>query len=323
MGDARSRSGFALAATLGVLSVLGLMMAGAFAASLRARHSARLAGGEITLSAAADHVVYGALEPSGGTPLADLPLGAATIHDGADPELPDDSARVAVTRLPGNLLWIVADVLPRASNAIERRVALIAHFPVAGAPPNAAIVARGAVALGDAVRLLLDTAHDADCAAPDAPDVVLAPGASLSSSAGIRAETQAAASDSATYLLTARQVALLRNKPGVLVVDGDTTIASGNLEGILIVLGTLTVGGPLSVTGLVVARGGVHGTAPGLSVTGALLAFDAPGSASDSARGAVSLGDATIRYSPCVVARALRRAAPPVPLRHRGWSELF
>jgi hypothetical protein len=38
---------------------------------------------------------------------------------------------------------------------------------------------------------------------------------------------------------------------------------------------------------------------------------------------AISLSSGTIDYAPCIVARELRRASPPRPVRERSWSEIF
>lgn len=316
----------ALAGALGILMVMGLLMAGAVAASTRARRTARLADGEAGLAAAADDAAYGVLQGGQGGQggeLADLPLGSATTYDISDPAARGVGARVAVTRLPGNLLWIVADAITTPTLDAERRVNLVARFPVAGRPPPAGIVSRGNVTLGPGVQLTADAGGDADCAATGAPDLVLGPGGRASRSGELRTETSSAASDSATYLLAARQLELLRGRPGVSYVDGDTTLAGGTMDGILIVGGTVTITGPLSVTGLLVAGSAVHAADAALTVTGGLMAFAPPGVVGDTAADAIVLSEGSIRYAPCVIARALRRAAPPTPLRDRGWTELF
>lgn len=313
----------ALASALGILMVLGLLMAGAVAASTRARRTARVADDEAGLSAAADDAAYGVLQGSTGGELADLPLGRATIYDISDPAARGVAARVAVTHLPADLLWIVADAIATPGFDAERRVNLVAAFPVAGRPAAAAIVSRGNVSLGPRVQFVPDAVGEADCATTGAPNLVIAPGASASAGPGLRIETRDAASDSSSYLLTARQLELLRGRPGVLYVAGDTTIADGAFDGILIVMGTLTITGPVSATGLVVAGWAVHAAGAALTLTGGLMAFAPPGAVGDTAADALVLTDGTIRYAPCVIARALRRAAPPKPLRDRGWIELF
>lgn len=313
----------ALAGALGILMVLGLLMAGAVAASTRARRTSRLADGEAGLAAAADDAAYGVLQSARRGELADLPLGRATIYDISDPAARGVAARVAVTRLPANLLWIVADAIDTPSSEAERRVNVVAAFPVAGRPPPAAIVSRGNVFLGPRVQLLPDASGEPDCSGTGAPDVVIAPGAHASADASLRIEMRDAASDSSAYLLTARQLDLLRGRPGVSYVAGDTTLAGGAIDGILIVRGSLTITGPVSLTGLLAAGSAVHAPGAALTVTGGLMAFAPPGTMSDTAADAIVLTDGTIRYAPCVIARALRRAAPPKPVRDRGWIELF
>jgi hypothetical protein len=313
----------ALAAALGILMVLGLLMAGAVAASVRAHRSARLADGEIALAASADDAVYGVLEDGNGAELADLPLGLAATSDISDPAAHGISARVAVTRLPANLLWIVADAVTVPSRDAERRVSIVAEFRVAGRPPPAGIVSRGNVTLGSGVVVTSDPGGDADCAVTAAPDVVIAPGAHASMEGELQVEPEGAASDSSTYLLTDRQIEMLRGRPGVTYVSGDTTLAGGVIEGILIVAGTATISGPVAVTGLMVTVGAVRAGNGSLNVTGGLMAFAPPLGVGDSAVDGIVLNEGTIQYAPCVIARALRRAAQRKPLRNRGWSELF
>src|SRR6185437_5051811 len=115
MSDRRARRGVALAGALGILMILGLLMAGAVAASTRARGAARLADGEIALAAAADDVAYGLLDGARGAELADLPLGRATTFELSDSAARGVTARVSATRLPANLLWIVADAVTEPS----------------------------------------------------------------------------------------------------------------------------------------------------------------------------------------------------------------
>ena len=102
-------------------------------------------------------------------------------------------------------------------------------------------------------------------------------------------------------------------------VHGDTTIAGGTFDGLMIVDGALTITGPFAATGLIVARGPIVTTGGGFALTGAMLSFAKP----PSGEYALDLGGASIRFSPCVVARAIRRSVTLRPVRERSWSEFF
>ena len=131
--------------------------------------------------------------------------------------------------------------------------------------------------------------------------------------------TSAAALDSATYYLTARQLALLRDGGRLVHVFGDTTIASGSFDGILIVDGALTIAGPFAATGLIVARGPIDASAGSFALVGALMSF-AP---KNFGVAAIKFSGVTIRYSQCAVDRALRWAVSPRRVIQRSWVELF
>jgi hypothetical protein len=102
-------------------------------------------------------------------------------------------------------------------------------------------------------------------------------------------------------------------------VRGDTTIAGGSFSGILFVDGSITVAGPFTVAGLVVARGSISAITGGFSLSGAMMAFGNPTRAGT----AIELAHAMIRYAPCVVLNSVRRNDRPRPVIRRNWAELF
>jgi hypothetical protein len=159
---------------------------------------------------------------------------------------------------------------------------------------------------------------DAECGAPSAVDVTLAPGASMSSVDSVATTVSASAADSSTYLLTPSQLVQLAGASGVTRVLGDTVIAGGSFEGILIVDGSLTITGTFRATGLVVSRGPII-AAGGLVVKGALMSFASP----PNGQQGVVLGRSNFSYSPCIVATMLRKTVPLRPVRERSWAELF
>jgi hypothetical protein len=185
--------------------------------------------------------------------------------------------------------------------------------------PPTALVSRGNVRLAGGVAFDVDTSSAADCVATSGGGVTLAPGAAVTSPVSVPTSLSPRAADSSTYLLTSAQIAQLAGGFGMIRVTGDTTIAGGSLEGILIVEGALTITGPFVVSGLVVARGPIVAVAGGLSVTGAMLSF----ATTTGSQLAIDAGPAVFRYSRCAVALALRRAVPLRPVRERSWAELF
>jgi hypothetical protein len=98
--------------------------------------------------------------------------------------------------------------------------------------------------------------------------------------------------------------------------EGDLTVTGGQGQGVLIVNGSLAVGGGFVFSGVVIVRGGVATMGIGGSVYGAVLAANAGGAGNDIA------GNALLQYSDCAVTRALRRSALADPLRSRGWVGL-
>jgi hypothetical protein len=225
---------------------------------------------------------------------------------------------VSATRLPGGIIWFVAALGAGGPDSGRRMINLVARFPSLGPVAPAGIVARGGVVTSDAVAFSVDTATDADCAerSPSA-EVIVSPGSSTSLGSGQRAAVSNVAGDSAAYLLTAPQLAALDSAaPGPVVhVRGDTTIAGGAFDGVLIVDGSVAVAGSFALTGLLIARDSITASA-GLAVRGAMMAFE-------SSHVGVRLSGGVIEYSPCQIARALRRAVRPAPVRGRAWGELF
>jgi hypothetical protein len=105
----------------------------------------------------------------------------------------------------------------------------------------------------------------------------------------------------------------------LLEVRGDTIIASGSFNGVLLVNGDVAVAGPFAMTGLLIARGRISIPAGGLSLTGAMMSFAKP----PDDQPAMDIHGGSIRYSRCAVERALRRASQPRAVQKRSWAELF
>jgi hypothetical protein len=315
----RCRRGVALVAALALLTLSGIVVAALVASSITAQRAMRLGRSGATALASADFAVSTVLGDPAGYALATLPLGVVSQFDVVVAQASPIHVAVAVTRLPSGVLWFVADAAVAGIDSGERRINLVAQFPNIAPLPPAGIESRGDVSLGPDVTISTDTSDDVECAAHvGGPSVVSAPGAKVDAPPGVSVETLVSATDSNSYLLTARQRAILAAATGVTHVHGDTTIAGGSVDGILLVDGALTIAGSVTVNGLVVATGPIRTVAGGaLGATGAVVsAHFGPGPAFD-------LKTATIRFNPCVVAAVLRRAAPPLRVRDRGWAELF
>jgi hypothetical protein len=310
------RSGVALAAALGLLALLGILIAGAVASSTAARRAVWLAQSDAVLAASADYALGSVLASWQESLLFDLPLGVPRTVESTIAQTVPVHVGVTTTRLPDDVLWIVGDAWTGGLDQGRRRFGLVARFSVPGGPPPAGIVARGGVSIGAGVLTSIDTSGEADCAAGQGPNVIVAPSSTWTTTDSVRVSVDARAADSATYYLTSRQVASLDSAIGVRRVAGDTTIAGGSYQGILLVDGALRIAKPVVIVGLVIARGPIEAS-DSLRLTGAMLSF------ASSPQTAISLSSGTIDYAPCIVARELRRASPPRPVRERSWSEIF
>jgi len=303
-----SRPGIALFAALTTMAVVGLLVGGMVATSTLAQRSSTLTHVDAELGAAADFAIATALDPS----LADLPLGVAHTIDVDAGRI---TSTVSATRLPREVVWLVAESRTVGSLVARRRVNLIAHWNVPRAPA-APIVSRGNVRLGASVVFAVDTSGDADCRVTSVvPQISIGTGADVSAIDSVFARTDSSAGDSATFFLTAPFDTL----SGIIHVRGDTTITGGAVDGILIVDGRVIVTGSITVRGLVIARGSIDARSGRVDLDGALLSYEAP----TSNHFAIDLGAALIRYSLCGISHGWRRILPLRPVKTRSWSEIF
>ncbi|MFI5229056.1 MAG: hypothetical protein ACHQWU_08305 [Gemmatimonadales bacterium] len=311
----RARRGIALVATLALMTVLGLLVVGAVGSVVVAQRGTELARAGALLDAAAGEAIGTLLADPVAYAMADLPLGRARAYSMS--LIDGGAAVVSATRLPGGVLWLVAAVGSSGPDSGRRTVNLVARFPSVGPIPTSGLVARGSVVASDGVAFTVDSTSDADCAPPSpasVPDVTVGLGATASLGAGARSLTSGAAADPFEYFLTASQLASLDSVGAVVHVRGDTTIAGGSFDGLLVADGSIVFTGAFALSGLMVARDSIISSG-GLAVRGAAMAF--------SAATAMRLAGATIEYAPCQIARALRRATRPAPVRGRAWAELF
>lgn len=313
----RTRRGVALFAALSLTTIVGLLIAGSVATARALQRSARAERADVALSMDADDALVRVLANLHALGLDDTPLGQRR----AIPVAVDNAravASVSVTRLPAGVLWLVSDVSGIGADEGHRRANLVVRFPSILPRGGGAIVARGDVELASDVSITAETDTESDCEDPLGAVVAVAPGAKSAvpdtSLVSIRPE----ASDSATYLLTGRQLSALIRTGRFDHVRGDTTITGGAFDGILIVDGSLTISGPFTATGLLVARGPIV-AGGGVAIIGSVRSF----AESSIGKLAIKFSGASIRYSRCAVERALRRALDAHAVRQRSWSEIF
>jgi hypothetical protein len=305
------RRGIALFAALSTMAVIALLVSGMMATSTLARRSSTLTDIDAELSAATDFAIVAALDSVPGN----LPFGVPRAVDVVQSRV---TTTVSMTRLPHDVLWLVAESRATGGIAARRRVNFVARWRVP-LIPGAAIVSRGSVRLGSQVVFAADTSADAGCRGGAGPSVLLAPAATLTSVDSVLTRTDSAAADSATFLMNTAQRAVLDTTANVIHVRGDTTLYSGRVDGILLIDGRLTIAGNVTINGLVIARGAIDGRSGRLVLDGALLSYDPPA----TGRFAIELGEAVIRHSPCVIAREWRRILPLRPVNARSWAEIF
>jgi hypothetical protein len=318
----RRRWGVALFGALSLLALLGLLVAGAFAATLLDRRSARFANVDAELTVAADYALQ--------TVLAEWDArGLAAIRGGTTQAstmtIPGSTVRatVDVTALSAGMLWMVATV--RSERGDEtRRINLVARFPFEAYQPDAPLTSAGDVQLGAGVRFTLDTATDRGCARAPAAEVVLAPAAQLDVTDSTRAPVVVArrtnVGDSAHYPLRIDS-SNRRDRSRVIYVAGDTTIADGavgDADGVLFVAsGRIRITGRFAFSGLMIAGRGIEATSGETVLRGAVMAYGAPGTT------AVRLAGATVEFAPCITMHALKIAHAPRRVSSRSWAELY
>lgn len=299
------------------MSLAALLIAGSFASLTLAQRSARGARADALLVAAADYALNTIVASPVAYGLADLPYAHTANFAVSIPGSEPVSATVAATRIAAGTIWLVADASLARGDSARRRVNLIVRFRDIGSLPLAPLEARGNVRLARGIPFSTDGATDPDCARAPA-NVATGPSGAVTSEDSVSSLADPAAADSASFYLTAAQLAALDSAGALQHVRGDTTIASGSFDGIMVVDGTMEITGPWTVHGLVVSRGPIKAASGSIAVTGAMMSFAPP-----AATPAIDLSAGAIVWSPCGVQRALRRALGVRPARQRSWSELF
>jgi hypothetical protein len=104
----------------------------------------------------------------------------------------------------------------------------------------------------------------------------------------------------------------------ILHVSGDLTLAGGEGQGILLVDGNLEFSGPYRFYGLVLVRGGISvpSAGAGVALKGAVFASQVGASSAP-------VSGVQVSFSKCIVDRVLQSSGQLIPLRSRGWKQLF
>lgn len=322
-GRARAaREGIALFAALSLLALLGLLVAGSFAAIVLSSRTSRLAQVDARLDAAAEYALWAPVTDWAAWDLAGLRVGATRSRLVPIPTASDVRAIVSATRLPRGVLWVVADARSIMGEEAHRRLNLLLRLPPSEPLPEAAIVARGDVRLGPRVRIDVDSAQIRECASLPSAGVALVDGATLTvtndpGAPVITSVASIAAGDSSMYRLRGIGWSALAGGAGVSIAPGDLTLPAGSGSGVLLVAGRLTITGPFDFSGLIVTRNGVQASG-GVTINGALLSFQPAGPPAS-----VDLTDVALVYAPCTVRSALESIFPPTRAGQRSWADLF
>ena len=112
----------------------------------------------------------------------------------------------------------------------------------------------------------------------------------------------------------------------VIYAAGDLSIDGGVGQGVLLVAGHLTIAGPFTFSGQIVARGGIETLADNITISGAVYAWRARGDsviARDTASSVELTHQTTLRFSRCDAWHGMASWLQPRRVRQRAWSELF
>jgi hypothetical protein len=314
------RSGIALVATIAAITLVGIL----------ALASARLARGRMVgarrvtavhdASLAAARLLDSAAASSRAADWARVAIGARAV-------LRDDARERLVLHRAGESLFRLDVALQRgdAIAPVRHAASLLVRADAARLDRGAPLVAGGAV---DVARdFIVVAAADPSCARAAATAEVVAADTSLvrwedAAAAGRAAEDPSLRAPSWLDRAAARirAAAELELPPGarwspaadtlaVVAALGDLTLGPGRGRGALLVLGDLTVAGPLDFTGSILVLGRTTTIGSGVALIGTL-----------SSRGDAELRGGSLRHDACAAADAAMRAARLKPVHVWGYG---
>lgn len=244
----------------------------------------------------------------------------------------DTEIRVRLLRLSTYLYMAAVRVRDARDTAVAAAGSSLLRVEAPGFPAFAAMTARGDVGPPGAIAYLpADQMAGRACGAPPLPGPVF-PGFAVppGRSAPFPSVQVPEAGEDSTYrrfggvsldALAAR--AGWQALPGlpvpapvasIALASGDLTLAWGNGRGVLVVLGRLTIQGPVTYRGVIVAQGGVEVRPPGAMLEGLVLA----GGGSPPGVVANQNGYINLRFDPCLVADVAWHAGRVRP--DAGWE---
>jgi len=120
--------------------------------------------------------------------------------------------------------------------------------------------------------------------------------------------------------------ALCAARVPVIYANGDLTVDGGVGQGVLLVAGHLTIAGPFTFSGQIVARGGIEDLADNITISGAIHAWRARDDSviARTMSSSVELThQTTLRFSRCDAWHGMASWLQPRRVREHAWSELF
>ncbi len=332
MTDA-ARRGMALVAVLAVMGLLAILAVATLSVTTRLDQGSALATRDARLDAAASYALATALIEWRQLGLSSLGADSSRRIDVPVPGSPATAA-VTVTRLDSELFWIVAEAV--TVDSAPRRQNMVARLSVPRADSLPPLLVAGDASLSRLFTVARDTAPGC---APIAPDLMIGPGATLTSTDGLppslTVQRSASAADTSFLLhIGDLSMATLAASPdvvlaagtsaqaqsGIVHAIGDLTLVGGVGQGVLIVDGRLTLAGPVSFAGIVLARGGITASVAGAEVSGTMRS--GPNGIGQQAALDVT-HQFTFRPSVCITQTVLRSAVIPRPVSGRPWAEIY
>jgi hypothetical protein len=329
----RPRRGMALVAVLAVVSLLSILAVATLSVTTRLSQGTALATRDARLDAAASYALATALIEWRKRGLSLLGIGGSQQFHVSVPSSPVSTA-VTVIRLDSELFWIVAEAV--AVDDARRRENLVVRLSIPRTDSLPPLLVAGDVSLSRFFTVVRDSTPGC---APSATDLMLGRSASLMSADGLPAslttQRSALAVDSSfllhigslsTATLAASADVILpagtstMAPSGVVHATGELTLVGGAGEGVLIVDGRLTLAGPVSFAGLIIARAGIVATSDGAEISGSMRTGPS-GTGENSAL--EILRPFTFRPSVCATQMVLRSAVIPRIVSGRAWAEIY
>jgi hypothetical protein len=321
-----------MASTVAVVALVTLLAVATLAVTTRFEQRSSLAVRSAGLDVGAGYAAATTLVEWRRWSLTSMPVGSVR---GISMDAPGNlSARAEVTRLGPELFWISGEAV--ALDGARRRESLVVRLAVPKLDSVGALTVAGDLRLTG--ELVIARSPSAGCGDMLA-DLVIAPGSSIVSTSGpvpsMRIVRDTAAANPAKLMrVGALDVAGLMSSPdrvigpgavvpppsGIVHATGDLILTEGQASGVLLVDGRLTLAGPVSFTGLIIARDGIVAPDDGSAVTGAIRA----GSGSVSSGPAASFGGSfVLRVDACAMQDAVASVLIPRAVAGRRWAELY